>query len=48
MSRKGHTPEQTLNKPREVEVAVPNGTRVRLAVKQIGVSELGVAYTLPE
>ena len=39
MPRKGHTPEQILNKLRQVEVAVANGKKVGLAVKEIGVSE---------
>ena len=39
MPRKGHTPEQILNKLRQVEVAVANGKQVAQAVKEIGVSE---------
>jgi transposase len=39
MPRKGHTPEQILNKLRQVEVAVANGKKVGQAVKKIGVSE---------
>lgn len=39
MPRKGHTPEQILNKLRQVEVAVANGKKVSQAVREIGVSE---------
>ncbi len=39
MPRKGHTPEQILNKLRQVEVAVANGKKVAHAVKEIGVSQ---------
>ena len=38
MPRKGHTPEQILNKLRQVEVAVANGKQVAQAVRDIGVS----------
>jgi putative transposase len=39
MPRKGHTPEQILNKLRQVEVAVANGKQVAQAVRDIGVSD---------
>ncbi len=39
MPRKGHSPEQILNKLRQVEVAVANGTPVSLAVRDIAVSQ---------
>jgi len=39
MPRKGHTPEQILNKLRQVEVAVANGKSVAQAVREIGVSD---------
>jgi len=39
MPRKGHTPEQILNKLRQVEVAVANGKQVATAVREIGVSQ---------
>ena len=39
MPRKGHTPEQILNKLRQVEVAVANGKQVTQAVREIGVSQ---------
>jgi putative transposase len=39
MPRRGHTPEQILNKLREVEVAVANGRSVSQAVREIGVSD---------
>ena len=39
MPRKGHTPEQILNKLRKVEVAVANGKQVAQAVRDIGVSQ---------
>ena len=39
MPRKGHTPEQILNKLRQVEVAVANGKQVAQAVREIGVSQ---------
>jgi hypothetical protein len=38
MPRKGHTPEQILNKLRRVEVAVAKGKKIGLAVKAIGKS----------
>jgi hypothetical protein len=38
MPRKGHSPEQILNKLRQVEVAVARGTGVA-AVREIGASE---------
>ena len=37
MSRKGHSPEQVLNKLRQVEVAVASGKSVGQAVRAIGV-----------
>ena len=39
MARKGHSPEQILNKLRQVEVAVANGKKVNQAVRDIGVTE---------
>jgi transposase-like protein len=39
MPRKGHSPEQILNKLRQVEVAVANGKKVNQAVREIGVTE---------
>ena len=39
MPRKGHRPEQILNKLRQVEASVANGKRVGQAVREIGVSE---------
>jgi len=39
MPRKGHSPEQILNKLRQVEVAVGRGDGVAHAVREIGVSE---------
>lgn len=39
MPRKGHSPEQILNKLRQVEVAVANGRQVAQAVREIGVSQ---------
>ncbi len=39
MPRKGHSPEQILNKLRQVEVTVAKGTGVAQAVREIGVSE---------
>jgi hypothetical protein len=39
MPRRGHTPEQILNKLRQVEVAVANGKQVAQAVRKIGVSD---------
>ena len=39
MPRKGHSPEQILNKLRQVEVAVANGKQVAQAVRDIGVSD---------
>lgn len=39
MPRRGHSPEQILNKLRQVEVSVANGKTVALAVKEIGVTE---------
>ena len=39
MSRKGHSPEQVLNKLRQVEVAVASGKSVGQAVRAIGVTD---------
>jgi len=39
MPRKGHSPEQILNKLRQVEVAVANGKKVNQAVREISVTE---------
>jgi|TARA_B100001971_G_C17846701_1_gene361352 hypothetical protein len=39
MARKRHTPEQIINKLREVEVALARGQTVVEAVRQIGVTE---------
>ncbi len=39
MPRKGHSPEQILNKLRQVEVAVANGSSVGQAVREIGVTD---------
>ncbi len=39
MPRKGHSPEQVLNKLRQVEVAVAGGKRVPQAVGEIGVTD---------
>ena len=39
MPRKGHSPEQILNKLRQVEVAVANGESVGRAVREIGVTD---------
>ena len=39
MSRKGHNPEQILNKLRQVEVAVAGGKSVGAAVREIGVTD---------
>ena len=39
MPRKGHSPEQILNKLRQVEVSVGNGKRVGQAVREIGVTD---------
>ncbi len=39
MPRRGHTPEQILNKLRQVEVAVANGRSVSQAVRETGVSD---------
>ncbi len=38
MPRKGHSPEQVLNKLRQVEVAVAGGKSVGRAVREIGVT----------
>ena len=38
MPRKGHSPNQILNKLRQVEVTVANGKRVGGAEREIGVS----------
>ncbi len=39
MPRKGHSPEQVLNKLRQVEVAVASGKSVGAAVREIGVTD---------
>ena len=39
MPRKGHSPEQVLNKLRQVEVAVAGGKSVGQAVLEIGVTD---------
>jgi|TARA_Y100000310_G_scaffold326843_1_gene392306 transposase-like protein len=39
MPRKGHSPEQILNKLRQVEVAVANGKSVGRAVREIEVTD---------
>jgi transposase-like protein len=39
MPRKGHRPEQVLNKLRQVEVAVAGGKSVGQAVREIGVTD---------
>ncbi len=39
MPRRGHSPEQILNKLRQVEVAVSKGKKVSQAVRDIGVTE---------
>ena len=39
MPRKGHSPEQVLNKLRQVEVAVAGGKSVGQAVRAIGVTD---------
>ncbi len=39
MPRKGHSPEQVLNKLRQVEVAVASGKSVGQAVREIGVTD---------
>jgi len=39
MPRKGHSPEQVLNKLRQVEVAVAGGKSVDQAVRDIGVTD---------
>ena len=39
MPRRGHSPEQILNKLRQVEISVANGKTVALSVRQIGVTE---------
>ncbi len=39
MPRKGHTPEQVLNKLRQVDVGVANGKSVGQAVREIGVTD---------
>ena len=37
MPMKKHTPEQVINKPREAEIAMAQGSRVAEASRQIGV-----------
>ncbi len=39
MARKRHTPEQVINKLREAEVALAQGSTVAEARRQIGVTE---------
>ena len=39
MPRKGHSPEQVLNKLRQVEVAVAGGKSVGQVVREIGVTD---------
>ena len=39
MPRKGHSPEQVLNKLRQVEVAVAGGKSVGHAVREIGITD---------
>ena len=39
MARKRHTPEQVINKLREAEVALAQGSTVAEASRQIGVTE---------
>jgi transposase-like protein len=39
MPGKGHSPEQVLNKPRQVEIAVAGGKSVGQAVREIGVTD---------
>ncbi len=39
MPRKGHSPEQVINKLRQVEVAVAGGKSVGQAVREIGVTD---------
>jgi putative transposase len=39
MPRKGHSPEQVLNKLRQVDVAVAGGRSVGQAVREIGVTD---------
>jgi len=39
MPRRGHSPEQILNKLRQVEVSVAAGKTVALSVRAIGVTE---------
>ena len=39
MPRKGHSPEQVLDKLRQVEVAVAGGKSVGQAVREIGVTD---------
>ncbi len=39
MPRKGHSPEQVLNKLRQVEVAVAGGKSVGQSVRDIGVTD---------
>ena len=39
MPRRGYSPEQILNKLRQLEVSVANGKTVALSVREIGVTE---------
>ena len=38
MARKGHSPEQVLNKLRQVEAAVANGKTIALAAREAGIT----------
>ena len=46
MPRRGHSPEQILNKLKQVEVSVANGKTVALSVREIGVTEQTHSTTL--
>ena len=46
MPRRGHSPEQILNKLRQVEVSIANGKTVALSVREIGVTEQTHSTTL--
>ena len=39
MASKGHSPEQVLNKLRQVEVAVANGKTIALAAREAGITD---------
>jgi hypothetical protein len=47
MPRRGHSPEQILNKLRQVEVSVANGKTVALSVREIGVTEVTLTVDSP-